>query len=127
MERKYFAYGEPNDPGGLENCVETNWGMRGNWNDRKCDAVHTFLCQKAAKGDKEFKNLNESALNVFSDYLICFSVFVYSTDLCNKMKYGFWYQKTPACSRSCHIVITYPQHFALPRQSTIDYKITIST
>jgi hypothetical protein len=53
VAKSYWAYMEPNDHGN-EDCVETNWGTAGQWNDRKCDAKHPFLCQGGDQGKKTY-------------------------------------------------------------------------
>ena len=58
VQKTYWGFGEPNDHGGHEDCVETNWGMSGNWNDRKCDVLRPFLCQKPAKGGRNRRGVD---------------------------------------------------------------------
>ena len=38
---------EPNDSGGLEDCVEVLGGASaGYWNDNSCDSIKYFICEK---------------------------------------------------------------------------------
>ncbi|XP_061597871.1 ladderlectin-like [Cololabis saira] len=36
--------GEPNNSGGNEECVHTNWGTPKNWNDINCSGEFAFVC-----------------------------------------------------------------------------------
>ena len=41
-----WAAGEPNDTGGVEDCVELNrFGADGGWNDEPCDGALPFVCE----------------------------------------------------------------------------------
>uniref|UniRef100_A0A8C9XK48 Galactose-specific lectin nattectin-like n=1 Tax=Sander lucioperca TaxID=283035 RepID=A0A8C9XK48_SANLU len=42
---KSWGVGEPNN-GGVENCLEMNWGGAANWNDRPCTNQASFVCSK---------------------------------------------------------------------------------
>ncbi|XP_012714516.2 ladderlectin [Fundulus heteroclitus] len=36
---------EPNNNGGSESCVHTNWGPARKWNDVPCNKKYTFVCK----------------------------------------------------------------------------------
>jgi len=36
--------GEPNNSGGSEECVHTNWGTDKKWNDKECSFKYSFVC-----------------------------------------------------------------------------------
>ncbi|XP_075306468.1 lactose-binding lectin l-2-like [Odontesthes bonariensis] len=36
--------GEPNNSGGSEECVHTNWGTNKGWNDKECSFKYSFVC-----------------------------------------------------------------------------------
>jgi len=42
-----WAPGEPNNKGGIENCVEVNAGgkPKGSWNDQRCSDKNGFVCE----------------------------------------------------------------------------------
>ncbi|KAL1261850.1 hypothetical protein QQF64_007115 [Cirrhinus molitorella] len=37
---------EPNNQGGVEHCIETNFRAKGLWNDQKCTNKLTFVCAR---------------------------------------------------------------------------------
>ena len=50
---------EPNDQGGHEDCVVTNYDdNRGKWNDKDCNILRPFLCQKPAKGERNRRGVD---------------------------------------------------------------------
>ena len=43
----HWAKKEPNDFGGVEDCVAVYWGgLAGFWNDDYCDSEHYYICEK---------------------------------------------------------------------------------
>jgi len=40
--------GEPNNLGGVEDCMEINWAVHGKWNDQRCDITEKggFVCEE---------------------------------------------------------------------------------
>uniref|UniRef100_A0A3B5MYJ0 C-type lectin domain-containing protein n=2 Tax=Xiphophorus couchianus TaxID=32473 RepID=A0A3B5MYJ0_9TELE len=41
----FWNTGEPNNAGGSEPCVHTNWGPARRWNDKVCTDAHSFVCK----------------------------------------------------------------------------------
>ncbi|XP_032437382.1 lactose-binding lectin l-2-like [Xiphophorus hellerii] len=41
----FWNAGEPNNKGGSERCVHTNYGPSKGWNDIKCRAKYKFVCK----------------------------------------------------------------------------------
>ena len=46
MAYALWESGEPNNMGGHEDCIETNWSKRGEWNDIACTALLPYVCEK---------------------------------------------------------------------------------
>ena len=42
-----WPYGEPNDLGGNEDCLE--WGLNNNYNDRTCTVTIGYICEPKRK------------------------------------------------------------------------------
>ncbi|KAM4549917.1 ladderlectin-like [Fundulus diaphanus] len=42
---RYWNAGEPNNAGGPESCVHTNWGPARKWNDKLCTEKYAFVCK----------------------------------------------------------------------------------
>jgi hypothetical protein len=46
---QHWGAGEPNDAGGMEDCVQLNrFGVDGGWNDEPCDGALPFVCESPA-------------------------------------------------------------------------------
>ncbi|XP_072227255.1 ladderlectin-like [Leuresthes tenuis] len=41
---KFWNKGQPNNSGGSQDCVQTNWGKNKKWNDVKCSNKYAFVC-----------------------------------------------------------------------------------
>ena len=47
VDYTHWAKKEPNDYGGVEDCVAVYWGkLAGFWNDDYCDSEHYYICEK---------------------------------------------------------------------------------
>ncbi|XP_072226606.1 ladderlectin-like [Leuresthes tenuis] len=44
VDFRFWNRGEPNNAGGSEECVHTNWGTDKKWNDKDCSFKYSFVC-----------------------------------------------------------------------------------
>ena len=60
-----WTKGEPNNRGGNEDCIHTNWGHGSSWNDVPCSYKYNYICKFSKPKDKDqFVNYGDDRYSI---------------------------------------------------------------